>query len=99
MTCIEKIKKEIENELSLCESNNLYDDGRRCALNHIKLFVSCMQECNDEDEIRSDWRPSREQLEALWDIIPHLPNCEEDFDKITKLSLLYDDLKKLCDYE
>lgn len=41
------------------------------------------------------WRPSREQLEALWDIIPHLPNCEEDVDKITNLSLLYDELKKL----
>ena len=45
------------------------------------------------------WKPSEEQLEALWDVIPHLPNCEEDVDKITELSTLYDELKKTLNHE
>ena len=45
------------------------------------------------------WKPSEEQMEALWYIIPNLPNCEEDVDKITILSTLYEELKTLRDYE
>ena len=39
MDKIEKIKAEIESELSLCEKGNLYDEGRWAELNHLKLFI------------------------------------------------------------
>ncbi len=44
---------------------------------------------------QTHWKPSEEQMEALWNIIPHIVNSEEDIDTFTELSLLYDELKNL----
>ena len=44
---------------------------------------------------QSHWKPSDEQMEALWNAIPNIPNSEKDIDTITELSVLYEDLKKL----
>ena len=44
---------------------------------------------------RYTWKPSDEQMEALWNAIPHIPNSEKDIDTITELSVLYEDLKKI----
>lgn len=98
MTYIEKIKKEIESELSVCESNNLYDNGRRSALNHIKLFISCMQKCNDEDEIRSDWKPSEEQLGALNYAYCEIFASGKNTPCLHILQNLIDDLKKTLNH-
>lgn len=44
---------------------------------------------------QNHWKPSEEQLEALWNAIPHIPNSEKDLDTITELSALYEELKSL----
>ena len=44
---------------------------------------------------QNTWKPSEGQLEALWNIIPHIVNSEEDIDTFTELSMLYDELKNL----
>lgn len=44
---------------------------------------------------QNTWKPSDEQMEALWNAIPHIPNSGKDIDTITELSVLYEDLKKL----
>ena len=54
----------------------------------------------DKDEwiynnLKSNWKPTNEQLEALWNIIPNTVNNEKDVDIITNLTCLYEQLKAL----
>jgi hypothetical protein len=73
---------------------------------HVKEYQKIVNPANETGESnitdwlkslkpRPHWKPSEEQLVALWKIIPNIVNSEEDVDTITELSILYENLKKL----
>ena len=59
--------------------------------NDLRKAAQYLETCRPQPQ----WKPSDEQMEALWNAIPHIPNSEKDIDTITELSVLYNDLKKL----
>ena len=63
--------------------------------NGVKMINDIKERLRNLHQKPNHWKPSEEQLEALWDVIPHIPNSEKDIDTITELSVLYEELKKL----
>ena len=47
------------------------------------------------NNLEPNWKPTKEHLEALWNIIPNTVNNEKDVDIITNLTCLYEQLKAL----
>lgn len=50
MSNVEKIKEEIESQLSLLERNNSFNEGRWTELNHLLLFISNLDDEQDCDK-------------------------------------------------
>lgn len=79
--------------------DTMFEQGRISAFENVKLFLDTLEvkEVGLTD-MKTEWSPNKKQMESLKDMLKYNIGVF-DYQKFMEVNSLYNDLKKILDYE
>lgn len=98
---VAELEKRINEEIESYATNFGYSQGCIDSMRKILSFLDTLEVNEVEVDLtdrKTDWSPSKKQMESLKDMLKYNIGVF-DYQKFMEVNSLYDDLKKILDYE